>query len=201
MINDNNKVIHGLTQIRGVGLRFAQAIVESAGINPEKRIGDLSDKELQLIEDIILNPIEYSIPYNIANRKNDPSEVLDKHLSGNQLVITTRRDIERIMKIKSYKSRVHGLHKKLSGLMRGRALLFNKKKLKDLVENIHSLMKTRKTNEILMECTYLPEFIDEKFLEFKQGYKLKYDIQKALEKNAIETRYLENFIIFTFIVY
>ena len=56
-VDGNAKVEHGLTQIRGIGRRFAQAIVIAAKINPELRIGALPEKDLNKLEEMILDPI------------------------------------------------------------------------------------------------------------------------------------------------
>ncbi len=114
-VDGSAKVEHALTQITGVGRRFAQAVVMTAGIDLGMRIGALPEKDLNRIEEIILNPIENGIPNWMINRKNDLRDGMDKHLIGNQLVITVRRDVERMKKIKSYKGVRHHFHKKVRG--------------------------------------------------------------------------------------
>ena len=102
-INGNASVIHGLTQIKGVNKKFAQAVVNQLGINPEKRIGELSDEKLVEIEELIHNPIEHGIPNWMVNRKNDPIDGKDKHVVGNQLEIITRRDVDKLKKMNSFR--------------------------------------------------------------------------------------------------
>ncbi len=114
-VDGSAKIEHALTQIKGVGKRFAQAVVMVAEIDPNMRIGAVPEKDLNKIEEIILNPIDYGIPNWMVNRKNDLREGKDKHVIGNQLVITTRRDVERMKKIKSYKGVRHHYHKKVRG--------------------------------------------------------------------------------------
>ena len=114
-VDGNAKVEFGLTQIRGIGPRFAQAIVKIAKINPELRIGAISEKDLNRIEEIILNPVENGIPYWMVNRKKDLRTGEDVHVIGNKLEITVKRDIDRMKKIKSYKGVRHQLHLKVRG--------------------------------------------------------------------------------------
>lgn len=57
-VDGNAKVGYGLTQIRGVGMRFAQAIVHVAKINPNIRIGAIPEKDLNRIEEIVLDPVK-----------------------------------------------------------------------------------------------------------------------------------------------
>ncbi|TFG20201.1 MAG: 30S ribosomal protein S13 [Promethearchaeota archaeon] len=114
-VDGNAKVEFGLTQIRGIGPRVAQAIVKIAKINPELRIGAISEKDLNRIEEIILNPVENGIPYWMVNRKKDLRTGEDLHVIGNKLEITVKRDVERMKKMKSYKGVRHQLHLKVRG--------------------------------------------------------------------------------------
>lgn len=109
------KVEHGLTQIRGVGRRFSQAVVRIAGINPDMRIGIIPEKDLNRIEEIILDPIKNGIPIWMVNRKKDLRTGENLHIIGNHLEITVKRDIDRMKRIKSYKGIRHHLHLKVRG--------------------------------------------------------------------------------------
>jgi small subunit ribosomal protein S13 len=114
-IDGNSKIEHGLTQIRGIGRRFSQAIVKVAGLNPDLRIGALAEKDLNRIEEIIMNPIENGIPIWMVNRKKDLVSGQDQHILANQLEITVKRDVDRMKRIKSYKGVRHHLHLKVRG--------------------------------------------------------------------------------------
>jgi len=109
------KVEHALTQIMGVGRRFAQVIVRVAKIDPELRIGVIPDKDLNRIEEIIIDPINNGIPNWMLNRKKDLRTGEDLHIIGNKLEITVRRDIDRMKRIRSYKGVRHHLHLKVRG--------------------------------------------------------------------------------------
>ncbi|KKL90062.1 hypothetical protein LCGC14_1908470 [marine sediment metagenome] len=114
-VDGNAKVEYGLTQILGVGKRFAQAIVRVAGINPKARIGAIAEKDLNLIEEIITNPIENGIPSWMVNRPKDLRTGENLHVIGNKLEITVKRDIDRMKKIRSYKGVRHHLKLKVRG--------------------------------------------------------------------------------------
>ena len=114
-VDGNAKVEHGLTQIRGIGRRFAQAIVRAAKIDPDMRIGALSEKELNRLEEIVIEPVKNGIPNWMVNRKKDLREGDDQHLIGNKLDISVRRDIERMKRIRSYKGVRHARHLKVRG--------------------------------------------------------------------------------------
>lgn len=114
-VDGNAKVEYGLTQIKGVGMRFAQAIVRVAKINPNIRIGAIPEKDLNRIEEIVLNPIKNGVPNWMVNRKKDLRTGEDLHIIGNRLDITLKRDIDRMKKIKSYKGVRHHLRLKVRG--------------------------------------------------------------------------------------
>jgi ribosomal protein S13 len=114
-VDGNAKVEFGLTQIRGIGRRLAQGIVKVAEINPDMRIGALSEKDLNRLEEIILNPTEHGIPDWMVNRKKDLRTGENLHYIGNQLEITVKRDIDRMKRIKSYKGVRHHLGLKVRG--------------------------------------------------------------------------------------
>ncbi|MFW9867583.1 MAG: 30S ribosomal protein S13 [Candidatus Thorarchaeota archaeon] len=114
-VDGNAKVEFGLTQIRGIGRRLAQSIIRVAGINPNLRIGAIPEKDLQRIEEIILNPVQNGIPNWMVNRPKDLRTGEDLHLIGNKLDITVKRDIDSMKKIKSYKGVRHHLGLKVRG--------------------------------------------------------------------------------------
>lgn len=114
-IDGNAKIEHGLTQIKGIGKRFAQAIVKIAELDPEIRIGAIAEKDLNRLEEIIMNPIENGIPIWMVNRKKDLVTGENQHVLANQLELSVKRDIDRMKRIKSYKGVRHHLHLKVRG--------------------------------------------------------------------------------------
>ena len=114
-VDGNAKVVYGLTQIRGVGSRFAQAIVKVAGINPSIRIGAIPEKDIARIEEIILAPVKNGIPNWMVNRPKDLRTGEDLHIIGNKLDLQFKSDIDRMKKIKSYKGVRHHLRLKVRG--------------------------------------------------------------------------------------
>ncbi len=114
-VDGNAKIEHGLTQISGIGRRFAQVITKVAGVDPNLRIGAISEKDLNRLEEIILNPIENGVPKWMVNRPKDLRTGEDLHIIGNKLEITVKRDVDRMKKIKSYKGVRHHLKLKVRG--------------------------------------------------------------------------------------
>ncbi|MBN1215305.1 MAG: 30S ribosomal protein S13 [Candidatus Lokiarchaeota archaeon] len=114
-VDGNAKIEYALTQIKGIGKRFAQIIVKKASINPSTRIGALSEKEINLIEDIVSDPLKYEIPSYLLNRQKDIAHGDDKQILGNQLEITVKRDIDRMKRMRSYKGIRHHYGLKVRG--------------------------------------------------------------------------------------
>jgi small subunit ribosomal protein S13 len=129
-------VARALTKIRGVGYRLASQICEKADIDPEMRCGFLTDDEIQLIEDILINCSAFDIPSWMLNRQKDLVSGDDIHLISSDLIDILRLDVEREKKTRSYRGIRHylglpvrGQRTKTSG--RGGATIgVSKKKLK-----------------------------------------------------------------------
>ncbi len=114
-VDGNAKIEYGLTQIRGIGRRFAQAVVRVAKIDVNLRIGAIPEKDLNRIEEIILDPITNGIPAWMVNRKKDLVTGENLHIIGNRLELSVRRDIDRMKRIRSYKGVRHHRGLKVRG--------------------------------------------------------------------------------------
>ena len=88
-------MIVGLTQIRGVGYMFANTILSVLKINPNQRIGYLSQEQIKSIENIVKNPSTSNFPSWFLNRRKDVETGEDKHLVTSDIAFTVRNDIER----------------------------------------------------------------------------------------------------------
>lgn len=107
--------VYGLATIKGVGYNTAMAILKVARINPWKPTGLLTDEEIRKIEAILADPLSYGIPSWMLNRRRDYESGLDLHLTGSELIFKARQDIEREMRIKSWRGIRHSLGLKVRG--------------------------------------------------------------------------------------
>lgn len=101
--------------IKGVGVNFALALCRLLGIDPNKRIGFLTDAEIEKIENAIANPTAVGIPSWMLNRRKDYETGKDLHLVGADLIYYVRRDIEREKRIRSWRGIRHALGLKVRG--------------------------------------------------------------------------------------
>jgi len=105
----------GLAKIKGVGYNFAMAICRVLGLDPKMKTGFLTDEEIAKIEDVIKNPLNYGIPNWMLNRRKDYETGQDLHLVGSDLIFYVRKDIEREIRIRSWRGIRHALGYKVRG--------------------------------------------------------------------------------------
>lgn len=114
-IDGTLKTAYGLAEIKGVGVNFAYALCRLLGIDPEKRIGLLTEQEIKKIEEALKNPTAYGMPSWMLNRRKDYETGKDMHLIGAELIYYVKQDIEREKRIKSYRGIRHALGLKVRG--------------------------------------------------------------------------------------
>jgi len=127
------KVAYALMNINGVGIRLANVILKKAAIDPETRLGFLSDADVEKIEGIIEKPAKYGIPSWLLNRPKDRETGKDAHLIGSDLVLQTKTDIDQMKQMRSWRGfrhthalKVRGQRTKTTG-RKGKAMGVKKK--------------------------------------------------------------------------
>lgn len=98
-----------LSKIKGIGFSMSNSICNAIGFNPRMKLEDLSEEQLQKVEDAIRNPAKYGIPIWSFNRKRDLATGNDIHLSGPDFDITRKFDIQRMIDLKTYRGGRHML--------------------------------------------------------------------------------------------
>jgi len=114
-VDGTRKLPYALTEIKGVGISFAKAIMNKAGLNPNARLGFLSDKEVEEIEDILENPTKHDVPGWLVNRQKDRETGENLHLIGSDIDLQVKSDIDRMKRIKSWKGYRHSFGLKVRG--------------------------------------------------------------------------------------
>ncbi|MGB9915409.1 MAG: 30S ribosomal protein S13 [Candidatus Bathyarchaeales archaeon] len=109
------KTVYALKQIKGVSLSLSNAILKKAGINPDLRVGYLTETEIDKIEDIIREPAKYGLPSWLFNRRKEMETGKDVHLIGADLVLRTKMDIDKEKEIKSWRGYRHAYGLKVRG--------------------------------------------------------------------------------------
>jgi len=109
------KVAYALMNIKGVGIGLANVILKKAGIDSETRVGFLSDIEVKKIEDIIETPAKHGIPGWLLDRQKDGETGKDIHLTGSDLALQTKTDIDQMKGMRSWRGFRHAHGLKLRG--------------------------------------------------------------------------------------
>lgn len=109
------KAPYALKEIKGISLSLANAILKKAGINPDTRVGFLTETDIERIEEIIKEPTKYGIPNWLLNRRKDLETGKDRHLISADLVLRTKMDIDQMKVIKSWRGYRHAYGLKVRG--------------------------------------------------------------------------------------
>lgn len=109
------KTVYALTEIKGISLSLSNAILKKAGVNPDLRVGYLTEAEIDKIEDIIKEPAKYGLPSWLFNRRKEMETGKDVHLIGADLVLRTKMDIDQAKEIKSWRGYRHAYGLKVRG--------------------------------------------------------------------------------------
>ena len=126
-------VEYALTGIPGIGRRTSKILVESTGIDPLAIIGYLSDEDVAKLDQAITG-FEKAMPLWMLNRQRDLVTGENKHLLGQDILLTLREDLNTLKKIRCYRGirherglKVRGQRTKSTG-RRGSTIGVSKKK-------------------------------------------------------------------------
>lgn len=105
-INGEKNVVYGLASIKGVGLHMATLVADKAGINRYAKIGDLSDAQVEKLQESI-NNIGNTAPGWMLNHRKDYDTGEDLHLVSSDIDMKLRDEINIMRKIRSYRGIRH----------------------------------------------------------------------------------------------
>ena len=114
-IPGERKTLVGLTQIRGIGYMFANAMLQILKIYPDTRIGTLSEEEVSSIEKMIQDPKSQNFPIWFLNRQKDIETGDDMHLVTSDIAFQIRNDVEREKGVFSWRGYRHMYGLKVRG--------------------------------------------------------------------------------------
>ena len=114
-IPGEKKILVGLTQIRGVGIMFANSIINHLKIDPNSKIGYLNSEQVTSIEKVIQDPKSSNFPIWFLNRRKDAETGEDLHLVTSDIAFNVRNDIEREKSVFSWRGYRHMFGLKVRG--------------------------------------------------------------------------------------
>lgn len=109
------KTSYAVAEIKGVSSSLSNAILKKAGVNPDVRVGLLTDSDVSKIEDVIKDPAKYNIPSWLFNRRKDTDTGKDSHLLSADLVLKIKTDIDGAKEIRSWRGYRHAYSLKVRG--------------------------------------------------------------------------------------
>lgn len=114
-IEGHRTLAFGLSQIKGVGRRLAQAIIRVAGYDPQLRVGQLTEEQQTHLEEMIRDPLKFGIPSWLLNRQKDLRTGEDRHVVGTDIDLLLKLDIDRMKRNRSWKGIRHMYGLKVRG--------------------------------------------------------------------------------------
>jgi small subunit ribosomal protein S13 len=106
-IEGGKKLIVALSEIKGIGYNFAQVLIQSLNINPNMRVGFLTENDIREIEQAISNPARAGIPQWYLNRRKNMDDGSNNHMITSDLDFAASNDIEREKLVMSWRGYRH----------------------------------------------------------------------------------------------
>ncbi len=109
------KTAYAVSQIKGVSASLSNAILKKAGVNPDLRVGLITESDVSKIEDVVRDPAKYNIPSWMFNRRKDSDTGKDQHLLSSELIYKIKTDIDGAKEIRSWRGYRHAYNLKVRG--------------------------------------------------------------------------------------
>jgi small subunit ribosomal protein S13 len=106
-VEGSKKLLVAVSEIKGVGYNFAQVLTQSLNINPNIRVGFLTEREVREIEDAIANPAKHGVPEWYLNRKKDTDTGTTHHVITSDLDFAISNDVDREKTVMSWRGYRH----------------------------------------------------------------------------------------------
>ncbi len=118
-IRGSYSIIGALMQVKGLGYNMAHALALQAerqyGIKMDTKIGTLSEEQTGKIESLLKDPSRAGIPTYMLNRRKDLESGADMHVTGTDLTISVKQDIDRDIKNQTWRGFRHMYGQRVRG--------------------------------------------------------------------------------------
>jgi small subunit ribosomal protein S13 len=114
-LDGTKKVIPAIAEIKGVGDSYANAMVTSLKLDSRSRLGQLSDRQLQQLEQALKDPGMMNLAPWLLNRRKDIDSGSNIHRFGSDLDFMIKGDLDREKNILSWRGVRHSLGLKVRG--------------------------------------------------------------------------------------
>jgi len=93
--------------IKGIGHTLCRSIPLAAGLDINRKLGSLNEQEMHVLEQAIKTPGSFGLPPWSLNRRRDPESGKDVHLTGSDLDVQRKFDIQHYVDLKTYRGIRH----------------------------------------------------------------------------------------------
>jgi len=148
-LDGSKPLLHALRGISGVSFVMSRAICRASNLDEKRKLGSLNENDIAMIENVLKDPINAGIPVWLVNRRKDRETGLDRHLSGSDILVAKRFDIQRLIDLKTYKGVKHMLglpvrgQRTRSSFRKGRSVGVIRKEARILLEKESKKEKKR----------------------------------------------------------
>ncbi len=108
-----------LRRVKGIGHALSSALIiaiqRELSISPKTLVGDLTEAQLDAVEEVIKSPGSHGVPSFMLNRQKDFETGENKHLLGTDLIFQQKQDIQREKDTRSWVGWRHSLGQKVRG--------------------------------------------------------------------------------------
>jgi len=109
------KTSYAVAEVKGLSSALSNAILRKAGVNPDLRVGYITESDIAKIEDVIRDPVKYGIPGWMFNRRKDTDSGKDNHILSADLALKIKTDIDGAKEIRSWRGYRHAYSLKVRG--------------------------------------------------------------------------------------
>lgn len=114
-VDGSKKLVVAISEIKGVGFNFANVLLNTLKIDPNTRVGFLSEKSVSEIEDSIRDPNKIGLPRWFLDRQKDLETGSAMHVITSDWDLTVKNDIEREKGVMSWRGFRHMMGLKVRG--------------------------------------------------------------------------------------
>lgn len=127
-IRAESTLIYGLSNIKGISYMFANAMCKVLKLDKHMKISELTDKQIEMIEQFLTTPKKTGIPNWLLNKRKNYTTGEDEHLASKDIEFDFLQLQRRLGKIKTYR----GLRLRLRLTVRGQRTKSNFRRSKTL---------------------------------------------------------------------
>lgn len=112
-------LVRAIVSVRGIGLNLGKVVSEIAvkelGATPKTMLGELSEEEIEKLEQILTHPENYGVPTRMLNRQKDILTGNDVHYIGSDLAYAVKQDIDHEKDSNTWRGYRHAYGQKVRG--------------------------------------------------------------------------------------